>query len=140
MPKGSDPGSEERRQEIYQALADEQDLYQARQRVAHRFGISEAQLPEIEREMAARKPAVYVAVNVADAGDAGELDVCGFLLVKVVLVPGRHRHDGPAARDRRWGFFLRAMICPFAFVLASVRLPGGSGFLQQQQQCQPHRE
>lgn len=47
--------SEERRMEIYQALADDQDLYeftpeQARQRVAGRFGISEATLNEIERE------------------------------------------------------------------------------------------
>lgn len=46
---------EERRLEIYQALADEQDLYeftaeQARQRIARRFGITEARLLEIERE------------------------------------------------------------------------------------------
>jgi hypothetical protein len=47
--------SEDRRREIYQALADEQDLYeftaeQARQRVTSRYGISDARLREIERE------------------------------------------------------------------------------------------
>jgi hypothetical protein len=47
--------SEERRREIYQALADEQDLYeftaeQGRKRVTSRYGISEARLREIERE------------------------------------------------------------------------------------------
>ena len=47
--------SEEQRQGIYQALADEQDLYeftqqQARQRITRRFGITEEQLLEIERE------------------------------------------------------------------------------------------
>jgi hypothetical protein len=57
MPKKqpSEKLSEELRQEIYQALADEQDLYeftlqQARQRITSRFGISETQLLEIERE------------------------------------------------------------------------------------------
>jgi hypothetical protein len=47
--------SEELRQEIYQALADEQDLYeftlqQARQRIASRYGITDKQLLEIESE------------------------------------------------------------------------------------------
>jgi hypothetical protein len=53
--RSSEELPEERRMEIYQALADEQDLYeftaeQARKRVAGRFGISEARLWEIERE------------------------------------------------------------------------------------------
>ncbi len=52
---GPEELSEERRREIYQALADEQDLYefpaaQARQRVARRYGLGEARLAEIERE------------------------------------------------------------------------------------------
>ncbi len=57
MPNKQPPNdrSEELRQEIYQALADEQDLYeftlqQARQRVASRFGITEKQLLDIESE------------------------------------------------------------------------------------------
>jgi len=46
---------EERRLAIFQALANEQDLYeftpeQGRRRVAQRFGITEAKLREIERE------------------------------------------------------------------------------------------
>lgn len=47
--------SQERRMEIFQALADEQDLYefpiqQARERIARRFDITEATLREIEQE------------------------------------------------------------------------------------------
>jgi hypothetical protein len=47
--------SEERRKEIYLALAEAQDLQemsvlQSRKLIAHRFGISEAQLREMERE------------------------------------------------------------------------------------------
>ena len=47
--------AQERRMEIYQALADDQDLYeftpeQARKHVADRFGIPLATLNEIERE------------------------------------------------------------------------------------------
>jgi hypothetical protein len=47
--------TEERRMEIYQALADDQDLYeftpdQARKHVAGRFGLPMATLHEIERE------------------------------------------------------------------------------------------
>jgi hypothetical protein len=47
--------SEERRLKIFLALSDEQDLYefslaQARKRICHRFGVSEARLREIERE------------------------------------------------------------------------------------------
>jgi hypothetical protein len=46
---------EERRLEVYRALADEQDLHeftheQAVKRVAGRFGITEAQVRAIERE------------------------------------------------------------------------------------------
>ena len=51
----SDNLSEEQRQRIYQALADEQDLYeftsqQARQRIVNRYGISDVQLLDIESE------------------------------------------------------------------------------------------
>jgi len=47
--------SEGRRREIFRALAEAQDLHeftpaQARQLVAHRFGISEAQVRHIEYE------------------------------------------------------------------------------------------
>jgi hypothetical protein len=61
MPSKHPPDdlSEELRQEIYQALADEQDLYeftfqQARQRITSRFGITESQLQEIECEERAK--------------------------------------------------------------------------------------
>jgi hypothetical protein len=57
MPKKQQTNdlSEELRQEILQALADEQDLYeftlqQARQRITSRYGITEKQLLEIESE------------------------------------------------------------------------------------------
>jgi hypothetical protein len=57
MPKKQQTNdlSEELRQVIYQALADEQDLYeftlqQARQRITSRYGITEKQLLEIESE------------------------------------------------------------------------------------------
>ncbi len=57
MPSKQPPKalSQELRQEIYQALADEQDLYeftlqQARQRIASRYGITDKQLMEIESE------------------------------------------------------------------------------------------
>jgi hypothetical protein len=54
-PRNPEGLPEERRMEIYQALADEQDLYeftaeQARRRIISRYGLSEARLLEIERE------------------------------------------------------------------------------------------
>lgn len=55
LHESSEELAEERRQEIFRALAEAEDLQefnpaQARQLIARRFGIRESQVKEIERE------------------------------------------------------------------------------------------
>src|SRR5262249_26600812 len=56
--------------------------------------------PAVPRPLAVVDGPVDVAEVEPAALAAGELDERGLLLVQVVLVPRRHRRDGPAALER----------------------------------------
>src|SRR5262249_49049135 len=73
-----------------------------------------------------RQAAVHVPVAVAEvelpAAPVVKREVAFFLLVDVVLVPGAHRHDPPAALERGRGFRLLGH-----FTLLAVDPPGCTG-------------